>query len=152
MVRAEEPIAVVNRTTALALPKSNSKKQAHFSSSSLCMKPLTVSVTLKPWNSQSLACLPQCDVEAGEGLFFGCGGLVVGLDAMGETAESDVVRFGSGGVCVELVEMFVGFGSEAGGEGRPLGDLDLDRECWWKMESPVADRESDLPWKGNGNE
>ena len=36
-------------------------------------------------------------------------------------------------------------GSEMGGEGRPLGDLDLDRECVWKMESAVAERESDLP-------
>ena len=78
------------------------------------MKPFTVSVTLKPPKSQSLACRPQCEVDAGERLpFFGCCGLVVGLDAMGETAGSEMVRFGCEGIWVDVVVIRVGLGSEA---------------------------------------
>jgi hypothetical protein len=93
-------------------------------------------VTLKPPKSQSLLCRPQCEVDAGEGLaFFGCDGFEVGLEAMGETAVSEGFRFGCEGMCVDIVVIGVAFGSELGGERRALGDLDLDRECGWKMES-----------------
>ena len=69
---------------------------AYFSSSSF-KSSLTFSVTLKPPNSQSLPCRPQCEVEAGEGLcFLGSCCLEVGLDAIGETAGSEVVRFACG--------------------------------------------------------
>jgi hypothetical protein len=72
------------------------ENDVYFSSSSF-KSPLTFSVTLKPPNSQSLPCRPQCEVEAGEGLyFFGSCDREVGLDGIGETAESEVVRFGCG--------------------------------------------------------
>lgn len=61
------------------------------------MKPLTVSVTLKPENSQSVLCLPQCDVDAGERFFFGGCGRAVGLEAVGEPAGAEGVRFGCEG-------------------------------------------------------
>lgn len=54
---------------------------------------------------------------------------------MGETAVSEGMRFGCEGMCVDVVVIGVVFGSELGGECRALGDLDLDREGGWKMES-----------------
>jgi len=142
----------VNVTPALALRQPKSHDKAHLSSSSLCMKPFTVSVTLKPPNSQSFACRPQCDVDAGDGLFFGCCSLAVGLDTIGDTAGSEVVRFGCGGAEIECVMICVVLGNEFGGEGRPVGDLDLDRERGWKMESFVVEREMDLVLNGKGKE
>jgi hypothetical protein len=71
---------------------------------------------------------------------------------MGEIAGSEVVRFGCEGSGVEVVVIRVVLGSELGGERLGTGDLDLDRERVWKMESDVDDRESDRPWKGNGKE
>ena len=68
------------------------------------MKPFTVSVTLKPPNNQSLLWRPQCDVDAGEflGFFEGCV-FVVGLDRVGDTAESEVTRFGPEGIGIGRV-------------------------------------------------
>jgi hypothetical protein len=70
---------------------------------------------------------------------------MVGLDAVGETAGSEVVRCGCEGMCAEVVVIRTPFGSELGGELGALGDLDLDRDCGWKMESFVADREIERP-------
>jgi hypothetical protein len=125
---------------------------AYFSSSSF-QNPLTFSVTLTPPNSQSLACRPQCEVEAGEGLYFlGSCGLEVGLDAIGETAGSEGVRFDCGVIWIKVVLGRAVLVVLLGGEGRGSGDFDLDRERGWKMASVVDDREREPPGKVNGKE
>ena len=129
-----------------------SENYAYFSSSSF-KSPLTFSVTLKPPNSQSLPCRPQCEVEAGEGLcFLGSCGLEVGLEAIGETAGSEVVRFACGVTWVKVVLIRAVLVVLLGGERRGSGDFDLDRERGWKMASVVDDRERELPGKANGKE
>lgn len=77
---------------------------------------------------------------------------MVGLDTVGETAGSEVVRLGCEGTCIEVAVICVVFDSELGGEWAALGDLDLDRECEEKMESCVSARERARLWKGNGKE
>lgn len=69
----------------------------------------------------------------------------MGLDAVGETAGSEGVRFGSGALWVKLVLRRAGLVVLLGGEEEGPGDLDLDRERGWKMASVVDDR-------GNGKE
>jgi hypothetical protein len=76
----------------------------------------------------------------------------VGLDAVGETAGSEGVRFGCGIVWVEVVLICAGLVLFLGGEGRGTGDFDLDRERGWKMASVVDDREMEPPGKANGKE
>ena len=100
-----------------------SENYAYFSSSSF-KSPLTFSVTLKPPNSQSLPRRPQCEVEAGEGLcFLGSCGLEVGLDAIGETAGSEVVRFACGVTWVKVVLIRAVLVVLLGGEGRGSGEV-----------------------------
>jgi hypothetical protein len=64
---------------------------------------------------------------------------------MGETAESEGVRFGCEGSSGEVVVISGVFGSEAGGEWGAGGDLDPDRGRRWRIESVVDDRESKWP-------
>jgi hypothetical protein len=128
------------------------KNYAYFSSSSF-KSPLTFSVTLKPPNSQSLPCRPQCEVEAGEGLcFLGSCCLEVGLNAIGESAGSEVVRFAGGIAWAKFVLIRGVLVVLFGGEGRGPGDFDLDRERRWKMVSVGDGREKELLGKANGKE
>ena len=76
----------------------------------------------------------------------------MGLDAIGETAESEGVRFGCAVVWIEVVLIRAVLVVLLGGEGRGSGDFDLDRECRWKTVSVVDDRERELPGKANGKE
>ena len=69
----------------------------------------------------------------------------VGLDAMGETARSEVVLFGCDDACIDEVEIGLVLGGELGGELWPLGEPDLERERGRKMVSCVVDREMDRP-------
>lgn len=84
--------------------------RGYFSSSSFS-KLFIASVTLKSLKSQLLLCRPQCDMDAGDGLGFlgGCG-LEVGLDAVGDIAGSEVVRFGCDGIRVVLVVICAALG------------------------------------------
>jgi hypothetical protein len=76
----------------------------------------------------------------------------VGLDAIGETAESEGVRFGCAVVWIEVVLIRAVLVVLLGGEGGGSGDFDLDRECRWKMASVVDDREREPLGKANGKE